>query len=179
MAWFRKSLSALVISLLTTTQAMAFNYTIEISEAELQEKVAAFMPYEYKKFFVSLRLEYADVTLEKDTDEIAVFAKIEAKVPGGLKGSGSAKVRGSLSYEAERGEFYFKQAKIDQIQIKYVPQTLLDQVKQVAQMAFKKALATYPVYRFSEKSRQHKMAKSVLKDVRVDGKMLYLTLSPF
>lgn len=168
-----------ILGLAISQITMAFTYTVEIPEYQLQEKLEALLPIEQKKLFVTLRIPKANVSLIADSNQVSIFANIEAFVPGGLKGSGRAQVKGSLEYDAESGAFYFKDPQIESIEIDRVPKSLLTSARELTQLAFKRVLNNYPVYRFKDENTKHKLAKNMLKEVRVESKILYLTLSPF
>jgi len=54
----------LALFLMASTQlAMAFSYTLEISEQDLQEKISKMMPMEKKKYFVTVILSSPEVSL--------------------------------------------------------------------------------------------------------------------
>lgn len=169
----------ILIGLFFTHITMAFTYTLEIPEYQLQEKLEAKLPIEQKKLFVTVRIPEAQINLIKETNQVGIFAHVETIVPGGLKGSGRAKVIGSLEYDPENGAFYFKDILIESIEIDRIPNTLSASVKELTQVAFKRVLNHYPVYRFKDENTRHKLAKNMLKEIKVEGDVLYLTLSPF
>ena len=101
-------LIGLFILLLSSYQAMALSYTVEISEEELQEKIAAMMPLEKKKFFVTVIFSHPKIELAESANEIGIYSQMDIAAPGGIKSTGNTKITGALSYDAAKNEFYFK-----------------------------------------------------------------------
>lgn len=167
------------VSCLLSSIAMAFSYTLEITEQELQEKVSAMMPLEKKKFFVTVILSEPKVELLKETNEISIFSNLEALAPGGLKGSGRAKITGSLSYDANEGAFYLNNPKIESIEIDKMPEKYSPKIKQLTQTAVSKAMSVYSVYKLKDDNLKHKLAKATLESISVDGGKLLVVLSAF
>ena len=169
----------LCFCLLSSQAAMAFSYTVEISEKEMQQKVSAMMPVEMKRFQLTAILSSPKVSLIKDSNEVAVFLLIDVLAPGGLKASGSAKIRGSLSYDDKSGEFFFKNPTVEEIEVTRLPEKYLPKVKEIAQLAADKTLSTRPFYTLKDDNIKHKLAKSMLKSVSVKDEKLLVVFSAF
>ena len=171
----------LVIILIAFASQMvsALDYTQEITEQEIQEKVSAFMPVVKKKYFVTVKISDPKIDLIKETDEVGILANIDASAPGGIKGSGEVMIQGSLDYDPKKGEFYFKNPKIVSLKIDQVPADFIPDIQALAQTALSKALATYPVYKFKDDDLKHRLAKSVLKSLKVQNEKLVITLGAF
>ncbi|MDH3976596.1 MAG: DUF1439 domain-containing protein [Deltaproteobacteria bacterium] len=170
----------LTMALIMCSQAaIAFSYTLEISEDELQSRVSAMMPIEKKKFFITVVLSNPHIDLAVGNNEIGVFSHIEIIAPGGIKGTGNAKISGSLSYDSEKGEFYFENPKIVMLESEKIPPNLLPKVKDVVQVAVSQFLSVKPVYKLKDKNIKQKLVKAVLQSVRVESNLLLVELSLF
>ena len=172
----------LVTALLFSAQmALAFSYTVEIPEEELQKKVSAMMPIEKKKLFVTVVLSKPEVDLMEGEDKIGVFSHIEVRVPGaaGLKGSGRVNITGSLSYDAKKGAFFFHKPSIVRLEVDKIPGKYMKNVKKAVELIAKKVLATRPVYTLKDDNVKQKLAKSVLETVSVKDQQLEVVLSVF
>jgi len=156
--------------------AMAFSYTVEISEQELQEKVAAMMPLERKVFFVTVTLTDSKVDLIKDNNEIGVQTVIAVTLPGGFKGNGLVEVTGSIAYDSDKGAFFFHNPTIVRLDIEQVPEKYVPKIKQIAQLIVSEAMSQYPVYKFKDDDVKHQLAKSTLKSVTIENEQLLVTL---
>ena len=174
---FKKVVS--VSMMLVSQVANAFTYTLEITEQELQDKVAAMMPLEKQKRFYTVVISDPKIDLIKKTNEVGVSAKLDAVILGSLKGNGRARIEGSIEYRPEQGAFYLRDAEIVSLDIEKVPKDYNAVIKRVTQKALVKLLARNPVYKFKDDDLKHKLAKSVLKSVQVKGKHLAITLSTF
>ncbi|AOW78737.1 hypothetical protein A3Q34_18970 [Colwellia sp. PAMC 20917] len=173
-----RSIMFVFLSLLSQF-AVALDYTQEITEQEIQEKISAFMPIEKKKYFVTVTLSNPIIDLLKESDEIGIRANIDASAPGGIKGSGEVMIKGTLDYEPKKGEFYFKNPTIISLAIDKVPKNFTPKIQDIAQAALSKVMAVYPVYKFKDDNVKHKLAKAVLKSLKVKDEKLIITLGVF
>lgn len=156
---------------------MALSYTVELSEAQLQKKVASIMPIKKKRLFFKIILSDPKIELLDGSNEIGIFTHIEIDSKIGIKGTGRAKIVGSLSFEPESGEFFFKNTKLLKLEIDKVSEKYNQQIKAVVQAVGAKILEKTPVYRLKDDDLKHKLAKSVLQSIFVKDKKLLLKLS--
>lgn len=169
-----------ILGLLITvfaSPALAFSYTKEFTEADLQTKIEALMPLEKKKLFLKTTISNPKLDLHPSTNLLSIGVDIEASVPGGIKGSGFAKIEGSISYNSELGTFHLDNPTIVDLQINRVPEKYQSTIKQVVQLAISNALTKFPVYKFKDDDLKHKLAKSVLESLEVKNEKLLIKLS--
>jgi len=171
--------SVFIVLLALSQYAQAFSYTLEITEQELQEKVAAMMPLERKNQFASVTISDPKVDLIKQSNEIGVFAKVSIIVLGGIKGSGSVKIQGTLSYDAAQGAFYLHEPKVVGLTIDNAPKQFSLNAQKITQRALTKAMLKYPIYQFKDRNTKEKMAKAALESVTVENGKLLVKLSVF
>jgi hypothetical protein len=170
----------LVFAVLVMAQSsVVYSYTLEISESELQKKVSAMMPLTKKNMFVAVTLFDPKVDLIKESNKIGVFTNIEVVALGHLKGSGRANITGTLKYDAQKGEFYFKDPKIVSLEVDNVAEKYVPKIKKLTQQALTKSMSVYPVYKFNDEDIKHKLAKAALKSVIIEQEKLLITLSLF
>jgi len=170
----------LIIGFVAVSQiAMAFSYTLEITEQELQEKISAMMPMEKKKYFITTIISDPNVDLIKKNDKIGIFSNIEVIAPGGIRGTGRGKIVGTISYDSSKGAFFFHNPTITDLEIDKVPSKFIPKIKKIMQLAATKAMSRYPIYKLKGNNLKQKLAKAVLQSVAVkDGKLL-VTLRAF
>jgi hypothetical protein len=159
--------------------ANAVNYTLEVSEAELQQKLLTVMPMTRSHSILTIELSDAMLNLLKDSDEISIFVHVKAFVAGQLQGTGRGRITGSLSYEPLQGAFFFHDPKISELQIDNLQSQFAPQVREFTQQLISKTMAMYPIYTLNDDDMQQKLAKSVLQAVEVKNQNLLLTLSAF
>ena len=159
--------------------ATALSYTLELTEKELQNQITAVMPIEKKNFFVTVTLSDPQLKLLNDENKISILTTIQILTITGYQGSGKIQTTGSLSYNAQQGAFYYKNPVINQLQIDNVPKQYLPQIKVIAQNLLTNTLSHYPVYTLNDKDENQKLAKSYLKKVTIENKILQLELSLF
>ncbi len=168
----------LFITLFFSSQlAMAFTYTVKISEADLQKQVDAMMPIEKNKRFFKVVLSNPKIELIEGRNEIGIFSHIELDSKLGIKGAGKAKITGALSYNPDLHAFFFKNSKIEKLEIDRVADKHIVQIKPLIQTIAGKLLEKQPVYRLKQDNLKHKFARAVLQSVSVKDKKLLLELS--
>ena len=161
---------------LTSQLATAFSYTLEITEQELQEKLSSMMPLEKKKRYYTIVVSDPEIDLIQETNQVGLFANIEAVILGRYTGSGRVQIKGLVSYDADQSAFYFKDPTIVSLKIDKVPEKYNPRIKKIAQHVIGKALEAHPVYSFNDESTKHKLAKSLLKSVQVKNERLMVEL---
>jgi hypothetical protein len=134
------------------------------------------MPIQKSKFLLKVVLSDPKVSLVKDSNEVAISSPIYVTAPAGIKGSGSAKLQGSISYEAKSGEFFLKNPKIVEFQVNTLPQKYQQQAKLVVQAATENVLAKRSIYQFKDENLKQKLAKSILKSVTVKDQTMWIEL---
>lgn len=170
----------LLISLYLFSQvAYALSYTLEVTEQELQEKIATMMPIERTQFLITVTLTDPAIELIQESGEIGVFINVKVSAPGGIYGQGRGKVVGTLSYEAAKGAFYFKRPRITHLELDQVPKVYTKNIQQIAQLTAAQALSVFPVYVLNEEELPQRLAKSRLESVQVVGKSLEVVLRLF
>ena len=157
----------------------AVSYTLELTEAELQQRVSASMPLSKKQFFTELTLFEPRVDLIADSNQIGVFSKIHFKLNKQLQFQGQIKIRGQLTYRADEGAFYFKAPIIEALSIEQLPQKYQAKAISIAQKSATYLLNSMPVYRLKADQLSHNVAKATLKSVTVKDEKLLLELALF
>ncbi len=169
----------LFVLLMLSQGAFALSYTLTMTEQELQEKVASMMPFKQTQFFITVTLSNPKVELIKESNEIGVFTQVKVSAPGGIYGMGRGKVTGTLSYDAAKGAFFFKNPKIVNLELDQVPKEYVKNIQLIAQITATQAMSIYPVYILSDKNSSQKFAKSRLESVEVKGDKLHVVLRLF
>lgn len=159
--------------------ALAFSYTLELSETDIQERADAMMPLEKKKFFVTAVLTNPVLDLIETTNEIGLSTDVAIKAPGNIVANGKVSFTGTLRYENDDGSFYFENLKVVSLDVKKVPPATLPKIKKILEFVAKKILAKKPVFTFKDNSLKHKLAKSALKSILVEDEKLIVELGIF
>jgi hypothetical protein len=168
-----------VITLTSSQLVNALTYTLEVSEAQLQEKLMEVMPLSRSHSILTVEINDPKLQLLKGSNEISIFVHVKAFVAGQLQGTGRGRITGSLSYEPTQGAFYFHQPKISELEIDKLQSQFAPQVRQFSQQLISKTMAMYPIYKLDDDDMQQKLAKSVLQAVEVKNQSLILTLNAF
>jgi len=168
-----------IFLVLNCTSALAFSYTLELSEKDLQERADAMMPLESKKFFVTTILTHPVVDLIDATNLLGLSTDVSVKVPGNKLVSGNIAFTGALRYDNDAGSFYLDDLNIVSLDIKQVPPKTLSKIKAILKAVAKEFLANKPVFTFKDDNLKHKLAQSTLKSISVENENLIIELGLF
>ncbi len=157
----------------------ALAWTIELSEDELQERINKRVPVEKKKLFFTVLVTAIDVELTEGSDRIGLVADMEIKSPHLTSGKGRAHMDGMLSYSQKDGNFYLLEPQVREVKFENIPDKYHGLVRKIFQRAIQKRLANTPVYTLDENKTKHKIAKTLLKSVKVVDRKLVLELGLF
>lgn len=164
-----------VLLLIASGAAHALSYTVQLSEADLQKKVESRMPIIKKKLIAQLTIAQPQVILQEGSDRVEVMAHVTISMISGFKGTGTAHVEGRISYDPDKGEFYFLDSEVKSIKIDKLPDAFRKKAPKMIGSAMKIALDHLPVYRFND-DLKHRLAKAVLKSVSVKNRKLEIVL---
>jgi hypothetical protein len=160
---------------LMANAAMAFTYTLELSEADLQTRITSLQPIKQQKFGITVIFTDIKIGLIQIFDEISFSSPLEIHGPSGLKASGAVTMRGKLRYDENLGEFFLDAPVIDDFKVDGVTGSLLAQIKSITQFAARTILAKNAIYKLDNTLKQ-KLVKSLLKSVDVKNKKLFIVL---
>jgi len=161
---------------LVSPLALAFSYTVEMTEQELQQRLSALMPLERKELFVTVVVSQPQVDLAVGNNQLGIFAHIEVSTPSGM-GAGKVKIQGRLSYQAKEAAFYLSNPKLVRLDIENVPQEFLPAIREISQLAISHLLETQPVYVLRNDNLRHRLLKSSLKSVSIKDRRLLVELN--
>ena len=155
--------------------ALAFSYTLELSEAELQTRITTLQPIKHQRFGVTVVFNDIKIGLISISDEISFSSPLKIVEPTGLTLSGEVSMRGKLRYDENLGEFFLDAPIIDDFKVDGVTATILAQIKPITQYAARTILSKNAIYKL-DNSLKHKLAKSLLKSVDVKNKRIFILL---
>jgi len=170
----RKFLILCIMSLMANV-ALAFSYTLELSEADLQTRITSVQPIQQQRFGVTVTFTDIKIGLIPVSDEISFLSPLDVIIPSNLKATGAVTMRGKLRYDENLGEFFLDAPVIDDIKVDGVTSSMLAQIKPITQFAAHTILAKHAIYKLDNTLKQ-KLAKSLLKSVDVKDKKLFIIL---
>lgn len=165
--------------LLVCASSYASALTIEVTQEELQNKVAAMTPLELRRLGVTAILRNPNLELLGERKQISVLADIDLIVPGGIKYSGSAKINGKLQYKPSTNSFFMNEIDLEEINIEKLPEKYYFLAHSVLQTMATRVFASYPVYTIKGESIRNSLIKSFLKSVAIEHKKLVLSFEVF
>lgn len=151
---------------------------IIVTEQQVQQAVAGSFPMTRKIMQVTdLKLESPRINLDAKLNR--VNARLETRlhlqgIPIPVKGHIVAS--GQLDYHPATATFTLRDIEIIKIEVKGLPNTLENRVRDGVTIFTKEALGAVPVYRLSETEFKERAAKLVLKKVRVEQGKMVLTM---
>lgn len=172
----KKIILSAILTLLSHN-VWAYNYTVELTQQQLQQQLAAMMPVEKEAFFVKVVLSEPRIDLLEGSNELGVFTNIKLVAPGGVEGTGRARITGTISYKKQDGSFYLHNPKLTQLEIDQIPSQYHAKVQELGQFALDNSVSHRPLFTLSDDDMKQKMAKSVLQSVTVNSGKLIIVLN--
>lgn len=172
----KRLMLTIVLSVLSTN-SWAYSYTIELTQQQLQQQIDTLMPVEKEAYFVKVILSDPRIDLAEDSDKIGMFTNIELVAPGGVKGTGRARIAGTISYRKENGSFYLNNPTLTQLEIDQIPPQYHAKVRELGQFALDNAVSQRPIFTLDDDDMREKMAKSALQSVTVNNGKLVIVLN--
>ncbi len=163
-----------VLSLMTNA-AIAFTYTLELSEAELQTRITSAQPIQQQRFGMTIIFTDIKIGIVPVSDEISFSSPMDVIIPSDLKATGAVTMRGKLRYDENLGEFFLDAPVIDDIKVNGVTPSTLARIKPITQYAARAIVTKHSIYKF-DNSLNQKLAKALLKSVDVKNKTLFIVL---
>ncbi len=170
----RKFLIFCILSLMANA-TLAFTYTLELSEAELQTRITSAQPIQQQRFGMTIIFTDIKIGLIPVSDEISFSSPMDVIIPSDLKATGAVTMRGRLRYDENLGEFFLDAPVIDDIKVNGVTPSTFARIKPITQYAARAIVTKYSIYKLDNSLKQ-KLAKALLKSVDVKNKTLFIVL---
>ncbi len=179
----KKSLIALSIAASVAAVAAWYllsgrGYSLELTAAQLQERVAQKFPIrECYLVVVCLDLQQPKVILTEGSDKLGVSARANINIAGQDKVLESAvEFYGKLRYDAAATAFYFDDLEARQLQVTGVPEMYAARIAEFVPLMLRKRLAAQPVYTLRDSIQHEALVRMALQEVRVENGKLHLIL---
>lgn len=173
------SFCLLILALSFSHISFAFEYTLELTQTQLQEKVQAMMPLTKKTLLATVVVSEGELDLIAQNEQLNVAALIEVTALGSLSANGNLEIQAGVVYRPEEGAFYLSNPKLVTMNIQQLAPELQQSAQQLAQAALVNSMQRYPIYRFNDEDMKQKMAKAMLKSMVIQDDKIILTLSLF
>jgi uncharacterized protein DUF1439 len=155
-------------------------YEITITQKQIDDVLQARFPVT-KTYLLIFRITYSNphLTLLPNFNRIQVGldAELNIKAFNESKSLGGAVlVTSALFYRNEKKQFFLSNAEINKLSIQGIPQQHLDKVTAFATSAAREYLQEFPIYTLKATDAKSSAAKLLLKEVRVTGSEVHVTL---
>ncbi|HPF38512.1 MAG TPA: DUF1439 domain-containing protein [Phycisphaerae bacterium] len=155
-------------------------FTVYVEPEKIQEAIDAKLPFSKRVALIfDLHIRDTKITLPEGTDRIQASTNIDlgGKLQGETKNVGGAVVsEAGIRYDQENFCFYILDPEVRSVTIQGVPEQYTQRVTDAAKPILQKYLSEVRVYRIRDDNVKMKLAKAVLKRVRVAHGKLELTL---
>jgi hypothetical protein len=153
---------------------------VELTPGEIQERLDKAFPISQTYLMVfDLTLSDPEVSLTEGSDRIGfgLSAKTNVRVDG-EDVTGRAHMTTGIEYDPKRGALLLADPRVEALKLSMLPEKYEDEVLAAANIAAKKFLREYEVYRLDEADFKQALAKMVLKDVVVRDGVLKMIFGP-
>ncbi len=155
-------------------------HTVYVEQEQIQAAIDGKLPYKKPfKLIFELTVRNTKVNLTEGSERIGATTDVELNVKLGEKLKnlgGTVGAEASIRYDQEKFCFYIVEPEITDVKIQGVPEEYTDRAAAGTKPILQSYLSDVRVYEIRDNNLKLKLAKAVLKDVKVvDGK-LALTL---
>lgn len=155
------------------------NLSIELTEQELQTRLAARFPIQNCSLVVlCVDVTAPEIKLTDGSERIALAAKMSASL-GTRRYPGAIAFSGKLRYVAQDGEFFLDDIEIERLELEGVPAKYADILRSNGPAALRGVLAQKPIYTLSGDGAKMRLARLAVGDIRVlNGKLRIAFTAP-
>jgi hypothetical protein len=170
---FLVSIGLVGIVLVILSKSGKFEREIVISQAQIQEIVDQKFPIEKNLGFAKINLESPSIYFKNEN--IGIRLNYSGSI---LKksASGVVDINSQIIYRQDKGAFYLSNFNIDEIAINEASFSDKEKIKTTVSNVLSFYLDDYPIYTLKQKDFKQNLAKLLLKDVKVQGDALVLTM---
>lgn len=166
------ALAALGVGAWFLVQRYAPNLSIELTEQELQTRLAARFPIQScALILLCLDVTSPQLKLTEGSDRIALSTDLSATL-GQRRYPGTLAFSGKIRYVAADGNFFLDDIVIDRFELAGVPVHYTEILRNRGPGLLRGALSTRPIYTLKGENIQERLARLAVRDVRVvNGKL--------
>jgi len=156
-----------------------FTYTKVISSAEIQKKIDPKFPLSKKSFLFNLILSHPKIILKEGVNRFGI--DIDLTLLAGKKemAQGSVYIHGEIDYLPKKGEFFLKDSRVDNLVLQGIDQKIVRQIESMLELVARSSLNKFPIYRLNEEKIKHRLAKSLLKSIKIHEGQMEIELELF
>ena len=155
-------------------------YEVRITQAELQEKLAARMPLRRTYLFIfEVVLDEPRLQLLEGSDRVNAGLDVTLNIrlnDEPLPVGGGLDVSGGVRYEPSQGQFFLTEPAIENLNVQGIPAKYTDKVHRVLTKAVGEYYADRPIYTLDSSAATTAVARLLLKSVVVEDQVLIVTL---
>ena len=173
-------LTLVIASLAAVVVFKGKRYEIRITAEQIRTSLDERYPEE-KSFLLIFKATYRDPVVEflPETDRIRVGMTVELDQRIGSEKkrlSGTARLTASVGYDPKKHRVHLVEADIEQLELEGVPKKYAGRITALLGRGAKSFLDNCAVYTLRATDARKAVAKLLLKDVKVDGDELVITL---
>ncbi len=168
-----------VTALAAALPALAMNFVIELGQADLQRKVERLFPVSHQDPLYQVNLSEPRVVLREGGDRIGLGLKLSGTLLQQLPVSGQMQVTGGLRFEPASGEFYLRDANVEELSIDGVPEQYIGEIRRLAEHTAREVLNNHPIYVLGQLGESKQLMGREIKAISVRDGKLVLELAMF
>jgi hypothetical protein len=166
------------VALVLVAGCTAPTITIVRTQPELQQAVARHFPLTVSRPMASVVLTDPIVVLRDGDDRLGLDVNVSVKLPVVPAYAGRVAVMARPFYDPAEKAFYLRDARIERLDLPGLTGERRAALSAAISALGAPALAKIPVYRLEGRNLEEVTARHFLKEVRIEGGRLRLTLGP-
>ena len=162
-----------VSTLVACSSSGIFRRELVFTREDLQAKLTQKFPRKEKHPLMAITFSNPEILLEPGADAMGIRLEIKMAPRLGKRRKGQVVAEGGIEYRPQRGEFFIVNPKVVSVELDDLKGKYEKSVRSVADQIVEQYLPEVAVYRLDQKDFKQKVAKLVLKSVKIrDGKLV-------
>lgn len=157
---------------LISLSAWSVEYEVAFEQTQIQQQIDNVLPVTKQSPLAQVEVKAAQLTLLDKDDRLKISAQLNVITLGDFKTEGKVDLESGLRYDSLKGEFYFQNVKVLDLQAESIPPSLIPQLAIITEQVLNQVLVNYPIYTLDQTEINQHLLKSSLKSIKVRDKKL-------
>lgn len=149
-------------------------FVTNLTDIQIQTILQNYFPLREYASIARIELLEPKVQLEKDHEDIVLMIPVEAKITGDVLRQGHVTLLVNVNYQSASGDLFLSNPRLQQFEMPGVDGALLAELREIVVAMGESTLPLVHIYKVKKQDLNHSLAKSELKDFKIEENQLRL-----
>ena len=160
--------------LLSFASASQAAFVTNLTDIHVQAALQNYFPLREYASIARIVLQEPKVQLEKGSVDIVLMIPVEAKITGDVLHQGHITMLVNVNYQPASGDLFLDNPRLQQFEMPGLDAKLLADLREIIVAMGKTALPLVRIYKVKKEDLNHSLAKSALKEFKIEENQLRL-----